>query len=373
MKPKDRIITALNKSIPDRVPTFELLIDEASILKIADLLYKESFQTKNYKFNSKSNKTIKTKFGQESEQTLKKTCFIAEKLDLDSITAYVSSGIKNINENIVKDRFGVKYRLSEHGQPVVLDGPINDIKDTSFFDMTKKIKKSDFFGPEYIINRIGKDRAVFLLISDPFKLSWKLRGGMEKLLMDYVLSPQLIHKLQAITTEYNLSLIDYAVNIGIDAIAVEGDLAGNDALLFSPSHFNEYIKPYLKKIVDFAHQKKLKIIKHSDGNIWSILDDIVEIGFDGIHPIQPQCMDISHVKEYLLGRACIIGNIDCEELLPFGSPSEVKQKVKETIELAAYQGGYILSSSNSIHPGVKPENFVAMIEAVHEFGWYKFS
>jgi uroporphyrinogen decarboxylase len=122
--------------------------------------------------------------------------------------------------------------------------------------------------------------------------------------------------------------------------------------------------------VEYAHGKGLKIIKHSDGNIWSIVDDLVGIGFDGIHPIQPQCMDIGEVKKHLGKKACIIGNIDCQELLPEGTPDEVDKVVRETIKTASPGGGYIISSSNSIHPGVKPENYVAMIEAVHKYGEY---
>jgi uroporphyrinogen decarboxylase len=139
----------------------------------------------------------------------------------------------------------------------------------------------------------------------------------------------------------------------------------------SPHDFKEYIRPYLEKIVEYAHSKSLMVIKHSDGNIWPILDDLVGIGFDGIHPIQPQCMDIGEVKRHLEDRAALIGNIDCQELLPDGTTDEVEQSVKETIETAAPGGGYIISSSNSIHPGVRPENYVAMVKAARKYGVYE--
>ena len=75
-------------------------------------------------------------------------------------------------------------------------------------------------------------------------------------------------------------------------------------------------------------------------------------------------MDIAEMKKTFGQRTCILGNIDCSFLLVFGAPEDVKQSAKETIELAAPGGGYILSSSNSIHPGCKPENYIAMVEAV---------
>ena len=86
--------------------------------------------------------------------------------------------------------------------------------------------------------------------------------------------------------------------------------------------------------------------------------------------IQPQCMDIGEVKGHLAGKVCILGNIDCRDLLPFGTEEEVEKTVQETIKTAAPGGGYIMSSSNSIHPGVKPENYVAMVKATHKYGVY---
>jgi uroporphyrinogen decarboxylase len=357
---RERIIKALKREIPDRVPTFELLIDEASIIKLARLLFEDTAGSTD----------IKTRFGEESRHSLDLHLKIAEELDLDSITTYFSTGIKSIDGSIAVDRFGTKYHLSEHGQPLPFEGPIKSIGDAAGFDMAKSIIGEDFTGPEYVVNNLNKKRAVFLLLADPFKLSWKLRGGMENLLFDYALDPRLVHRMADLTTDFNLAVIDHAERMGIDAIAVEGDLAGSTNLIMSPRDFKEYIRPYLEKIVTYAHKKGLKIIKHSDGNIWPILDDLVEIGFDGIHPIQPQCMDIGAVKEYIGEKACIIGNIDCQELLPDGTPDEVDRAVKETIGIASPGGGYIISSSNSIHPGVKPENYIAMVKAVHKYGKY---
>ena len=70
----------------------------------------------------------------------------------------------------------------------------------------------------------------------------------------------------------------------------------------------------------------------------------------------------------MAGRACVLGNIDCRNLLPYGTQEEVERAVKETIEQAAPGGGYVLSSSNSIHPGCKPENYLAMVRAAHKYG-----
>jgi uroporphyrinogen decarboxylase len=100
------------------------------------------------------------------------------------------------------------------------------------------------------------------------------------------------------------------------------------------------------------------------------MDDLLEIGFDGLHPIQPQCMDIKEVKSYVQGRACVIGNIDCANLLPYGTEAEVVDAVKETIRAVAPGGGYVIASSNSIHPGCDPKNVLAMFRAARQYGKY---
>ena len=193
---------------------------------------------------------------------------------------------------------------------------------------------------------------------------------MQNLLIDYLLEPQMVHDMARIGTDFDKAAIDMIADIGGDVITMPGDLAGEDTTIMSPEHYREYIKPYHKELVDYAHQKGLKIVKHTDGDIWSILDDFVEVGFDGIHPIQPQCMDIGEVKAHLAGEMCVLGNIDCRTLLVSGTEAEVEKTVRETIEKAAEGGGYIITSSNSIHPNVKPENYIAMVKAAHKYGSY---
>ena len=81
-------------------------------------------------------------------------------------------------------------------------------------------------------------------------------------------------------------------------------------------------------------------------------------------------MDIGEVKKVYGDRVAIHGNIDCAHLLTFGKPEDVRNAVKDCIHKASPGGGHILSSSNSIHAGVPPENFIAMVEAAREYGEY---
>lgn len=97
----------------------------------------------------------------------------------------------------------------------------------------------------------------------------------------------------------------------------------------------------------------------------------METGIDGLHPNEPVAgMDIGEVKEKYGHRITIVGNVDCSMLLPLGTEEEVIEAVKETIAKASVGGGHILSSSNSIHPAVKPENYRAMVVTARDQGKY---
>jgi uroporphyrinogen decarboxylase len=110
---------------------------------------------------------------------------------------------------------------------------------------------------------------------------------------------------------------------------------------------------------------------HSDGNLWPILDLILETGYDGINPLEPQAgMEMKKVKACCGDRICLLGNIDSVDLLPRGNAKQVEQAVIQTIKDGAAGGGLIICSSNSLHPGVNPENCITMFKAVRKHGQY---
>jgi len=237
---------------------------------------------------------------------------------LDATCTPFSIGIERINADHGRDKFRTVYSLSEHGESVPVNGPIKTRSDMKGFNIVDKLKVDDFANVRYVINKVGKNKAHFVMITDPFKVSWRLREGIQHLLMDYMLDLELVHDLVRISTDFDMAAIDMAIKVGANAIVVD-DLAGEKTSVIPPKQYRKYIKPYHRKIINYAHKKGIKIVTHSDGNIWPILNDFLEVGFDGIHPIQPQCMDIGEVKKYLSGRTCILEDIDCRYLLPSGT------------------------------------------------------
>ena len=367
MNSKERVIRALSCLQPDRVPIQEATIDVPVLWDMARTL---GLDTRT-QAPGEAQQPEAIQFEQSTE-ILDLTRRVTEALEFDSVFSGPTAGWSKLDPRHIRDRFGCIYRLSDYGAPMNVDGPIKGPDDLRGFDMASKLEPNQFSVVEYWAEKMGRDKAHFILLADPIKTSWELRGGMANLLMDYILQPDLVHALARIVTDYNMAVVQMAVDLGYepDAVIMNGDLAGEQTTLMSPKHYREFVKPYHRELVDHVHGLGLKFVKHSDGNVWPILDDLIDVGFDGFHPIQPQCMDIAEVKQHVAGRICLLGNIDVRYLLPFGSVDEVVQTVQDTIRKAAPGGGYILMSSNSIMPGCKAENVIAMFRAAREFGSY---
>jgi len=360
MQPRERMLAALDLKQPDRVPVWELAFNEASIIGIA-----RHFTSELPPLKPVSDMTMEEKL-----QLFDAMCTLVDSLDLDGITLLALGQREKVDDKHFRDGLGVVYHLSDHGSPFPVEGPIKDASDLKNFKLDPP-SEAELMALQFALQKFEGRRAMVFHTAGPFKLSWSLRGAMENLLADYLLDPKLVHELARISTDYYKEFHSMAIDAGAEVIALEGDLAFNTNTLMSPDHYAEFLGPYHTEIVENVHRKGAKIFKHSDGNLWPILDMLLDCGFDGIHPIQPQCMDIGEVKRHMAGKACVLGNIDCMYTLCEATIDEVEQTVRETIEAAAPGGGYIMSSSNSIHPGCKPENYIAMVRAARKYGEYE--
>lgn len=360
MTGKERIMTALDRGQPDRVPVWELAFNESSIIGLArHFTDAGSLPPDKFFFDMDDLEMLKL---------IEAFKAMAQGLDLDGMTAQTNMVLERVDDEHVRDENGVVHHCSAHGEPYPVQGPIRDAADLRKFKM-RSPGDEDYLLLVYMRSEVP-DKAVAFMLPGPFFMSWSLRGSMENLLLDYMVQPALAHDLARMTTDFALASVDRVADLGADFIVIECDLAFRSGTLMSPDHYDEFIGPYYAEIVDHAHARGMKAVKHSDGRLTSFIPHFVENGFDAIHPIQPQCMDIAEVKRDWGDRLCVMGNIDCSFLLPFGTPEEVRASVRETIDAVAPGGGYIISSSNTIHPGCKPENYIAMVEAAREFGRY---
>jgi uroporphyrinogen decarboxylase len=189
--------------------------------------------------------------------------------------------------------------------------------------------------------------------------------------MSIALQPELVKALVDMSVDINLEMAKEVAARGVKIVYTGDDYAYNKGPLMSPKHFRELFYPGLKRVMGGFKALGLTVIKHTDGNLWPIIDMIIDSGIDCLDPIDPLAgMDLAEVKAKYGDRVALKGNVDCAETMTFGTPEDVIAETKEALRKGAPGGGFILSSSNSIHSSVKPENYTAFLETWREYGRY---
>lgn len=173
----------------------------------------------------------------------------------------------------------------------------------------------------------------------------------------------------------NLARIHEVAGNAITVILVTGaDFGGQQAPLISPRTYRNLFKPFHKRVNDWVHtHTQWKTFIHSCGSIWQLLDDIVDAGFDALNPVQTSAaqMDPVALKQKYGDRVTFWGGgIDTQHVLPFGTPAEVRDMVRDRIRVFGPGGGFVFNTVHNVQAGVPAENLVALYEAVSEFRGY---
>jgi len=203
---------------------------------------------------------------------------------------------------------------------------------------------------------------VFNIALDPMLRSMGYTGFSYALQDD----PGLIEEVLKRYVDWQLAALDKYQELDLDFALSGDDLAHRTGPFFSPQVFRDLLLPYAMQI---AREVRVPWILHCDGNIVPILDDLLTLGMAGLHPIEPLAMDIFALKRDYGRRLCLIGNIDINTL-SLGTPEEVREEVRLKIQALAPGGGYVCASSTCIPEYARPENFLALADAVREFGQY---
>jgi uroporphyrinogen decarboxylase len=157
---------------------------------------------------------------------------------------------------------------------------------------------------------------------------------------------------------------------GLDGFALCADYCYNTGPFLSPSLFSEYITPYLAKLTRGYRDLGFYVIKHTDGNIMPILDQLVETEPHAIHSLDPQAkIDIAEVKRLYGKKVCLIGNVNCG-LLDTGSEFEVVQSARYALQNGMPDGGYIFSTSNCVYTGMRLNRYELMLDVWRKEGFY---
>ena len=227
----------------------------------------------------------------------------------------------------------------------------------------------DFSHVDWIRKEIGSE--IFLVGNADVYLGFA--SAAAPVIMEAIaLYPDLYERYLDAQLGQTLLFLEAQVQHGVDAVIGGEDWAGKNGPLISPKTYRRLVLPRLKKLVAECHRLGIPFIKHSDGNITRVEQELlVDSGVDAYQAIEPAAgMDIADLKRRYGSRLTLMGNVDCAHLLCEGTPEEVAAETRAILRAAAPGGGFVLTSSNSIHSGVRLENYMAMLETARRYGHY---
>jgi uroporphyrinogen decarboxylase len=296
--------------------------------------------------------------------------FIGE-MDIDGIPLRPTYTKEYIDEKLYIDEWGCKRKITSESIAVIVESPIKNIKDHRNYTFPDPHANHRFENIEKAVRAVGDEVAVILNVRDVFSDIRDLLG-YEEALISLITEREYFESLLDRVIEYNRALAKLArERFNLNIIATTDDIADTRGLIFNPKIFFDFLGPKFREVIRGFHDLGYYCIKHTDGYIMDILDYMVESGIDCIDPIDPTArMDIGQIKKLYGDRICIKGNVNCVTTLVTGSREDVEENVRYCIKNAGYGGGYILSSSNTIHSSVKPENFTSMMMATRKYGRY---
>jgi len=193
--------------------------------------------------------------------------------------------------------------------------------------------------------------------------------GMEKALMVMLMNPEMFTAVIDRITDFYLKANElfYEATKGyLDAVLIGNDFGSQNGLMVDPDSLRAFVFPGTKKLIDQAKSYGLKVIHHSCGSIFPIIDDLIELGVDVTHPIQAlaQDMDAPNLNAHFAGKTAFCGGVDAQHLLVNGTPDQVTQKVLE-LKLLFPTGLIVSPSHEAILPDIPPANIEALFNAIN--------
>ena len=208
----------------------------------------------------------------------------------------------------------------------------------------------------------NREHFTFLWVGDLWERATFMRG-MEDLLLDLALNEAFVEKLLRGLADHILGTMQILFErFEFDGIALSDDYGTQHGMIMSPEMWRRLVKPLVAEIYTLARKHGRKTFHHSCGNVRPIVGDLIDIGLDVLHPIQPEAMDILELKREFGRRLTFCGGLGTQELLPHGTPEQVRQEVRRLKEQMGAGGGYILEPGITIQADVPMANLIAMIE-----------
>ncbi|MBE7499765.1 MAG: hypothetical protein HS113_05540 [Verrucomicrobiales bacterium] len=196
-----------------------------------------------------------------------------------------------------------------------------------------------------------------------FERAWSLRG-FDQFLMDLVTEPAWAEALLERITEIQLVLAHRFLALGVDGGYFGDDYGAQKGLLFSPVLWRRLIRPRLARLFAVFRDADRPVLLHSDGDLWPILPDLVDLGLTTLNPVQPEVLDHARLQREFGRHLSFYGGVSTQEVLPRGTPAEVRNAVRTCLDRLAPDGtGLLLGPSHRMQSDIPVANVEAMLDA----------
>lgn len=361
MKPRDRILAALNHEAPDRCPMHASFTPEFASRLRAELGLPDSDPHN----------------PQGGGNTYRLECELGMDMLLTSIgwaNSYYRDEFTKAGGTYVDD-WGVRWRSVTYDTPFgsgryteMVEHPLADAGRIDAYRPPDPERPELYAEAERALREFGADYwIVGVTVTTVFETAWALRG-LERTLTDFIENPDFADRLLDIPYRYHLAAAQRLAAMGVDMIWIGDDVGGQTGMLLSPALWRRFLRPRLASFIEAVKgvNPRLKIAYHSDGQILPIIPELIEIGVDVLNPIQPRCMDPAEVKRRFGDRLSFWGTIDEQHTLPFADAGSVAREVRERIATVGRGGGLIIGPTHHVQLDTPMENFWAMVRAVRE-------
>ena len=379
----ERVLAALEGREPDRVPTMDLISETASLNQV---LGKRTFPMGRLFENPATRKAL-----DRLSPLLNKLRVIDSGLDqfaYDHAAASVKLGLDSawiiympvwrFQEAMVwEDCFGRLYRVALDGKgnldtPMYVGGLITSPDAWEAWDKRAILRMPERANRVFsgIQGEFGDKLFVLAALGNGiFENTWQPLG-FDRFTIAVRRERDLVERMIRFCGDFCCFAIEAVADAGVPAYLYGDDFAYRSGPMLSPRMLDELYGDALRRVTETAHAQGMKIVVHSCGNTYQLLDWFADCGFDGVHALEPTAgMELKRVKEMVGDRMCLVGNIDVSHVLVDGSREEVFAAVRQAIQDAAPGGGFILAPTHS-HQKVSVENLRWMLEAAEEYGRY---
>lgn len=371
MSPRERVLAAVDRQGPDRVP---IDVGGTSFSTVIGQAYE--------RLKASLGVGGETAYMKRKSRSALLDEAVARRLGTDTRPLLVGSpdGWQDVyfDGGSFRDEFGVVWRRAGDGHYAPLGNPLRQagLNELAAYPWPDPHNPGRTRGLRDAARRLHEEGEHAVVLSMPVgfvHLSQYLRG-YEQWLMDIVLNPEFLDALMDGALAWWMALCASVLDeVGpyVDVVALADDVAFHDRPMVDLARYRRLFKPRHEQMVRCVKERSgARVLYHCCGAVRSLVDEFVDIGVDALNPVQVSSadMDTAALKAEFGERISFWGAIDTQRVLPRGTPEEVRAEVRQRIADLAPGGGYVLASVHNIQEDVPPENILAMADAAIEFG-----